>query len=209
MTQLAIIEKNDNTRKTLTDFFSSEKGVEVSLYCSSFTYFKEQWVDKQLDFVLCDMCIQDKPGIDAVYHIKDISRQTEVMMLTDPEDEDEIFQSLRAGASGYIFKSASLGEIKAGMHDILNGGAVMSPKIAGKTLDFFDRKSRVRKEQTTELIAEEIEILAFLKQDYSNEEIAVKTYLSVDMVKFHIKNIYLKLQIGSRAELIARYRTQV
>ena len=206
MIQLAIIEDSLSVRQVLTDFFGTEPGFQVVFSCNSFEHFHKQWKDEHLDFVLCDIGLPGKSGIDATWHIRDKSRSTHVMMLTVFEEKEKIFQSLCAGASGYMLKSTSLEEIKAGIKDIMEGGAAMSPKIAMQVISFFNRKGKVKSGVVTKLTAREIEILSYLEQGWSNKEIAAKIFLSLDTVKFHIKNIYLKLQVSSRAELIVKYR---
>jgi DNA-binding NarL/FixJ family response regulator len=206
LTSIAIIEDSVSVRKVLTDFFSTEADYRVILSCGSFEDFQRQWHDERLDVVLCDIGLPGKSGIEAAWHIKDKSPYTHIMMLTVFEEKEKIFQSLCAGASGYMLKSTPLMEIKAGIKDILEGGAAMSPKIAMQVISFFNRSKKSPAGAETKLTAREIEILSFLEQGLSNKDIADRIFLSVDTVKYHIKNIYLKLQVGSRAELIARYR---
>lgn len=208
MTQLAIIEDSKNVRNVLTDFFSTEPGFVLVFSCDSFEDFQKQWKDEQIDLVLCDIGLPGKSGIEATWYIKEKSPRTHIMMLTVFEEKEKIFQSLCAGASGYMLKSTSLEDIKSGMKDILEGGAAMSPKIAKQVIGFFGRQGKTPKGNDAKLTPREIEILSFLELGMSNKDIADKIFLSVDTVKFHIKNIYLKLQVGSRSELIARYRNQ-
>lgn len=206
VTRLAIIEDSVSVRKVLTDFFSTEPGFQVVFSCGSFEDFQKQWKDEQIDFVLCDIGLPGKSGIEAAWYIKDRSPRTHVMMLTVFEEKEKIFQSLCAGASGYMLKSAPLAEIKNGIKDILEGGAAMSPKIAMQVIGFFNKREKTSSGVSTKLTSREIEILSFLEQGLSNKEIAKKIFVSVETVKYHLKNIYLKLHVSSRAELIARYR---
>ena len=208
MIQLGIIEDNISIRGVLTDFFTAEPGFNVVLSCNSFENFHEDWqrAQHQLDFVICDIGLPGKSGIDAVWYIKNKSEATHVLMLTVFEEKEKIFQSLCAGASGYMLKSTPLQEIKAGIHDILNGGAAMSPKIALQVISYFNKRKQVKSLDTEQLTAREIEILSFLEQGHSNKLIAQQMHLSIDTIKFHIKNIYLKLQVSNRAELIAKYK---
>ena len=208
MIQLAIIEDNISIRGVLTDFFAAEPGFEVVLSCGSFEKFYDQWqqLDKRIDIIICDIGLPGKSGIEAVWYIKNKSEKTHVLMLTIFEEREKIFQSLCAGASGYMLKSTPLKEIKAGIGDILNGGAAMSPKIAMQVISYFNKRRQGGTVEAEKLTAREIEILSFLEQGMANKAIADQIHLSVDTVKFHIKNIYLKLQVTSRAELIAKYK---
>lgn len=208
MIQLAIIEDNISIRRVLTDFFTAEPGFEVVISCGSFEKFHDDWqeLDKHIDVIICDIGLPGKSGIDAVWYIKNKSDKTHVLMLTVFEEREKIFQSLCAGASGYMLKSTPLKEIKAGISDILNGGAAMSPKIAMQVISYFNKRKQVGIVEAEKLTAREIEILSYLEQGLSNKAIADQMHLSVDTVKFHIKNIYLKLQVSSRGELIAKYK---
>ena len=206
MTRLAIIEDNISIRGVLTDFFNAEPSFEVVLSAGSFEKFLENWQDQHIDLVICDIGLPGKSGIDAVWYIKNRSEKTHVMMLTVFEEKEKIFQSLCAGASGYMLKSTPLSELKIGITDILNGGAAMSPRIAMQVINYFNKNRQAKNEEAERLTAREIEILSFLEQGLSNKAIAEGMHLSIDTVKFHIKNIYLKLQVSSRAELIAKYK---
>ena len=208
MTTIAIIEDNLNVRNVLTDYFGTEPGFEVIFSCGSYEDFQKNWKDELIELVLCDIGLPGKSGIEATWHIKDRSPRTHVMILTVFEEKEKIFQSLCAGASGYLLKSTPLAEIKAGITDILEGGAAMSPKIALQVVRFFNRGGKTTSGVETKLTPREIEILSFLEQGLSNKEIAEKGFVSVETVKYHIKNIYLKLHVSSRAELITRYRNQ-
>ncbi|GAA4306058.1 response regulator transcription factor [Compostibacter hankyongensis] len=211
MRNMAVIEDNTGIRKTLSDFFGAEPGFSILFSCNSFEEFRDRWSDERLDIVLCDIGLPGKSGIEAAWYIKDRSPHTQVMMLTVFEEKEKIFQSLCAGASGYLLKSAPLADIRSGIIDILDGGAAMSPKIAKQVIGFFSRSPRMtgNAEAASKLTSREIEILSFLEAGCPNREIAEKMFVSVDTVKYHIKNIYLKLHVGSRAELIARYRNHL
>jgi len=207
MTRISIIEDGKDTRVALLAFFSKIEDFEVITSCSSFEEFKEikNWPSSHI--VLCDIGLPGRSGIDAAWYIKEKSPSTHVMMLTVFEDKDKIFQSLRAGASGYMLKSELLQDIHSGILDILRGGAAMSPSIAMKVISFFSTNVSSAGTQSNErLTAREIELLALLEKGFTNAEIAANMYLSVDTVKFHIKNIYVKLQVSSRYELLTKYR---
>src|SRR3546814_6562483 len=102
LTAIAIIEDNISVCNVLTDYFSTEPGFEVVLSCGSFEDFHKNWKEERLDLVLCDIGLPGKSGIEATWHIKDRSPDTHVMMLTVFEEKEKIFQSLCAGASGYL-----------------------------------------------------------------------------------------------------------
>ncbi len=205
MNRLAIIEDTADIRQVLNDFFSVQPDFELVLSAASFEEFVERWPSRQhLDLVLCDIGLPGRSGIEAVWHIKEYSPHTLVMMYTVFEDPEKIFQSLCAGATGYMLKSSPLSELRAGLRDMLAGGAAISPKIALEVIRFFN--SPQQKRPDAKLTVREIEILSLLQNGRSNKEIGEKLSISVETVKYHIKNIYDKLQISSRSELLLRFR---
>jgi DNA-binding NarL/FixJ family response regulator len=103
-----------------------------------------------------------------------------------------------------MLKSTPLSELRAGLREMLAGGAAISPKIAMEVIRFFNRPQQ--KQPDAKLTVREIEILSLLQIGLSNKDIGDKLYISVETVKYHIKNIYIKLQISSRSELLLRFR---
>jgi len=205
MNRLAIIEDTAGIRQVLSDFFTAQPDFELVLSAASFEEFVDRWNPAQrLDLLLCDIGLPGRSGIEAVWHIKESSPQTQVMMFTVFEDQAKIFQSLCAGATGYMLKSSQLSELRAGLREMLAGGAAISPKIAMEVIRFFNRPQQ--KQPDAKLTVREIEILSLLQSGLSNKEIGDKLYISVETVKYHIKNIYIKLQISSRSELLLRFR---
>ncbi|SEJ49700.1 two component transcriptional regulator, LuxR family [Dyadobacter sp. SG02] len=205
MNRLAIIEDTAGIRQVLADFFAVQPDFELVLSAASFEEFVDRWNPAQrLDLLLCDIGLPGRSGIEAVWHIKESSPQTQVMMFTVFEDQDKIFQSLCAGATGYMLKSSQLSELRAGLREMLAGGAAISPKIAMEVIRFFNRPQQ--KQPDAKLTVREIEILSLLQSGSSNKDIGDKLFISVETVKYHIKNIYIKLQISSRSELLLRFR---
>ncbi|SDG90110.1 two component transcriptional regulator, LuxR family [Dyadobacter soli] len=205
MNRLAIIEDTAGIRQVLSDFFAVQPDFELILSAASFEEFVDRWNPSQrLDLLLCDIGLPGRSGIEAVWHIKESSPQTQVMMFTVFEDQDKIFQSLCAGATGYMLKSSQLSELRAGLREMLAGGAAISPKIAMEVIRFFNRPQQ--KQPDAKLTVREIEILSLLQSGFSNKDIGDKLFISVETVKYHIKNIYIKLQISSRSELLLRFR---
>jgi DNA-binding NarL/FixJ family response regulator len=205
MNRLAIIEDTAGIRQVLIDFFAVQPDFELTLSAASFEEFVDRWNPLQrLDLLLCDIGLPGRSGIEAVWHVKESSPQTLVMMYTVFEDQEKIFQSLCAGATGYMLKSTPLSELRAGLREMLAGGAAISPKIAMEVIRFFNRPQQ--KQPDAKLTVREIEILSLLQIGLSNKDIGDKLYISVETVKYHIKNIYIKLQISSRSELLLRFR---
>ena len=201
---MAIIEDNVKIRTVLADYFSEQPGYRLEIIACSSEDFTDRWKNQVLNVVLCDIGLPGKSGIETAWIIKQRSPQTQVVMLTVFEDKEKVFGSLCSGASGYLMKDTPLPQIRSGLDEIMRGGSVMSPQIARQVFSFFSAPAKVKSLQKT-LSAKEIEIIALVQEGLSNKEIANRIFLTVDAIKYHIKNIYLKLQITSREELIRIY----
>lgn len=140
-------------------------------------------------------------GIDAIKFLKDVLPKTEILMLTVHKDfNDYIFQSLSAGASGYLTKDISPEELRGGIRQTYYGGASMSPEIAKKVVQAFQRP---RNEMST-LTEQEKRILTLASEDKVDKEIAVILSISHETVRFHFKNIYDKLHVHSKHGAVSK-----
>jgi DNA-binding NarL/FixJ family response regulator len=162
------------------------------------------------DIVLMDIDLPGISGVEAVEILQKTAPQIEIMMLTIFEDNDSVFQSLRAGATGYILKTSPPEEIYEYIMDLSRGGSPMSDGIARKVLRFFQKSPRERPfsvlipdEEYTLTLREE-EIIQFLVKGYRYKEIAESIFLSTETVRKHIHNIYRKLQVHTRAEAMIK-----
>jgi len=139
--------------------------------------------------------------VELVWRVKQIDPDIHVVMFTVFDEEDYIFQSLKAGASGYLLKNTALKDIKEGLLEVDNGGASMSPQIAKKLIGFFNKSIPVKKDISAILSDKELLIIRYAQQGYNNRQIAEEMFIALDTVKYHIKNIYRKLEVNSRKEL--------
>ncbi len=157
--------------------------------------------------VLMDIDMPGINGIEAVRIIKENFPTIFIIMQTVFEDDDKIFSAIQAGANGYILKKIQPLKILEAISEVCNGGAPMTPIIAGKTLQLFrsglkplpDKKQAHLNERQTE-------ILENIVNGMSYKLIAEKLFISVDTVRYHVKNIYEILQVHSRFELISKQR---
>lgn len=155
------------------------------------------------DVVIMDIDMPERDGISAVPAIKEIYPDTAVIMYTQYEDDDKLFRSIRAGADGYILKKTPAQMLFKGIKEVMEGGAPMSPTIAGKVMAEF-RKSAKSPDKVYQLTPKESEILKFLIKGYSVKWIASELTLSYETAKTHLRNIYRKLQVNCGKEAIAK-----
>jgi DNA-binding NarL/FixJ family response regulator len=153
------------------------------------------------DIVLTDINLPQKSGIECMREIKEVCPEVQFIMFTIYEDSDQVFEALKAGASGYILKNTPPEKIVESLLELQEGGSPMSPKIARKVLNSFNVEPK--KNQFNDLLTKkEIEILEQLSKGYLYKEIADKEHISISTVKTHLNHIYQKLQVQNRTEAI-------
>lgn len=200
---IAIIEDDPVVRMGLEKYFSRQPEFARVIAAESVEQFFSAQPDfSKLNIVLTDIGLPGKSGIEGIRLIKEKNPKTDVIMITVFKDSDKIFSSLCAGATGYVLKGASFEEIKESVFTIISGGSYMSPGIARKIVEYF---KPVKKSATAVLSPREEQIVKCLVEGLSYKLIAARLTLSIDTVRFHIKNIYTKLEVNSKSEVIAKY----
>jgi DNA-binding NarL/FixJ family response regulator len=157
------------------------------------------------DVVLMDIGLPGMSGIEGIRHLKNLHPDILVIMCTVFEDDDNIFSALCAGAVGYVVKKTSPDDVRIAIHDAVAGGSPMSPSIARKVIQSFHLAPGHRSTRAPHPLTErEQEVLSRLVQGKSYFAIAAELFLSVDGVRYHLRHIYEKLQVSTRAEAVAR-----
>jgi DNA-binding NarL/FixJ family response regulator len=158
------------------------------------------------EVALVDIQLPGLDGIECVRRLKGTLGSTQFMMLTVYEDADRIFKALEAGAAGYLLKRTTQEELVESIMELRNGGSPMTSAIARKVVQSFQRPAPVGvSADMAQLSPREREILGLLAQGYLYKEIAAGLGISVPTVNAHIRNMYEKLQVHSRAQAVARY----
>ena len=150
------------------------------------------------EIVLMDIELPGMNGIQGTKIIKDKSPHTDIIMVTVYEDSELVFEALKAGASGYITKSANYMELLSALEEIVKGGAPMSSRIARMVIDNFHVNPN------SPLTKRETEILQLISEGKTYTQISEELFISKETAKTHIKNIYSKLQVNSKSEAIAK-----
>jgi DNA-binding NarL/FixJ family response regulator len=159
---------------------------------------------RKADVVLMDLQLPGMSGIQCIEKLQGVNTESQIMMLTVYEDDDKIFKSLAAGATGYVLKKTPPAELLEAIRDLHNGGSPMSDRIARKVVQAFQRFGRSSKEMEN-LSEREIEVLSYVAQGYPDKEIAQLLSLSNGTVRTHLRNTYRKLHVRSRTEAMAKY----
>ena len=158
-----------------------------------------------IDLILMDLQMPEMDGIATTTAVKTKYPQIKVLILTTFDDDENLFNAILAGASGYLLKEDNGTEIFQAIMDTLSGGAAMSPVIALKTLQLI--RQPIFKEQKTEdfgLTERETELLTQLKNGLTYEEVASNLHISYHTVRKHIENIYRKLQVSNKMEAVKK-----
>jgi DNA-binding NarL/FixJ family response regulator len=158
------------------------------------------------EVVLMDIFLPRMSGIECTARLKLLLPKTQILILTAVDDDELVFMALEAGADGYLLKRTKPEDLRAAMLDVLGGGAPMTSEIARRVVESFRRASRLPR-QTIHLSAREEEVLILLSKGYSNKEIAEQLSISAETVGSHLKHIYEKMHVRSRAEAVAHYMT--
>lgn len=151
--------------------------------------------------VLMDINLPGMCGIKAVARLKERCPETQFVMLTIYDDDENVFRALQAGATGYLLKKAKPKDIVNAIRDVYNGGSPMSSQIARRVVQSFQISPKAMNEYNT-LSGREKEVLQFLAKGYRYKEIAGRLFICIDTVRTHIRNIYKKLQVGSRTDAL-------
>jgi len=154
------------------------------------------------DVVLLDIGLPGMSGLEGIGRLLEKSPETKVVILTVFEDEDKIFNAICAGANGYLLKTARLEEIVASLRDVVNEGAAIDSRIAGRILGFF--KTAKVKVKDYRLTPRETEILQKLVEGLIKKEIADQLDVSFHTVDMHLRNIYRKLQVNTATAAVAK-----
>jgi DNA-binding NarL/FixJ family response regulator len=159
-----------------------------------------QWIPKlKPDVVITDINLPGKNGIECVYELKNLDSEMQFIMFTIYEDNDQVFEALKAGATGYILKNTAPEKIVEAIVELNEGGSPMSPKIARKVLQSFSKAEN----PALQLISKrEREVLDLLSKGYLYKEIADKLNITLSTVKRHLNHIYEKLQVQNKTEAV-------
>ena len=203
--KVSIVEDNEQLRTTLAKMISRSDGFECLGHHPSAEAGLAAIPNEKPDVVLIDINLPGINGVECVRKLKQILPNTQVVMLTAYEDTENIFNSLAAGAAGYLLKRSKSQEILDAVRDVLNGGSPMSTHIARKVVQSFQaRPAAAPAEPEADLSPREQEVLNLLSQGFMYKEISDKLGISFETVRTYIRRIYEKLHVRTRTEAVAK-----
>jgi DNA-binding NarL/FixJ family response regulator len=201
---VSIVEDNRGTRESLKELLGRAQGLRcVGAYSSGEEALKKIPEEKP-DVVLMDINLPGMRGIECVAQLKARAPKTQVLMLTTYDQSDLIFESLRAGAHGYLLKNSDPADLVQAVEQVHAGGAPMSMYIARKVVNHFQQIRKPSSEMET-LTKREYEILGLLAKGYLYKEIADQLGISISTVRAHLHTVYEKLHVQSRTEAVVKF----
>jgi len=201
---VSIVEDDSKTRESLVALLGKAEGLRcLGAHPTGETALKTVPAEYP-DVLLVDINLPGMSGIECVAKLKSEMPALRVLMLTTYEDSHLIFNSLRAGASGYVLKNRPAAELIQAIEQVYEGGAPMSMRIAGKVVAFF-RQLPGPISDVEQLSERESEVLALLAKGYLYKEIGATLGISLNTVRTYMKRIYEKLHVQSRTEAVAKY----
>ncbi len=203
MINLGIVEDETSVRENLTLFLNAQPEMSVVKSAGSVEDFLEdpQQRDQEMNMVLLDINLPGMSGLEGIRHIRSLFPKVDVLILSAYDDSDRIFKALCAGAVSYISKRSDLFKIKEAITSVHHGGAYMSPSIARKVISHFAPRES---DSDYKLTGRQEQIVQGLVDGLSYKMIADKYLISVETVRDHIKKIYKKLEVNSRAEVVRK-----
>lgn len=197
---VALVEDNRDIRQGLRLIIDGTKGfLCLGAYPDAETGLIEI-LESKPDVVLMDIVLPGMSGIECVKNIKEKAPNIDIIMLTVRSDDDSVFQSLQAGACGYLTKNTPPSRLLEAIKEVQNGGAPMSSNVARMVVGSFN----AFRNPSHNLTSREREVLDQLCKGKSYKMIADTLSVSQDTVRYHIKNIYKKLQVNSKSEAVIK-----
>jgi DNA-binding NarL/FixJ family response regulator len=201
--RVLLYDDNEALRASMQELISEQQEFELLAAMPNAETVVTDIREFKPDVVLMDIDMPIVNGVEAVKNIRRVNVQLPVIMLTIFDDNENIFNAVCAGATGYILKRYATEEICDAIRNVMTGGAPMTGSVARKVLQMVPLAKTAEQEKSN-LSDRETQILQFLVNGYSYKMIAAELKVSLDTVRFHIKKIYDKLHVHSATEAVSK-----
>jgi DNA-binding NarL/FixJ family response regulator len=201
--KIAIIEDQREVRDGLAMLINGTTGFHCTGSFRSMEEALRQIGNALPDVILTDIGLPGMSGIEGIRILKARYPEVPIVTLTVYDDEEEIFNALCAGASGYLLKDTQPARLLESLKEVIGGGAPMSPEVARRVISLF-REVRPPERASHNLTPAEIELLKLLVEGHNYKTAAAELHISTNTVSFHLRNIYEKLQVHSKTEAVAK-----
>ena len=202
--RVAIVEDDEWLRSSLVTQINGAAGFECLGSFRSAELALKHIPTLKPDVVLMDINLPGMDGVQCVRQLKEICPKVQFLMLTVYEESERIFNSLQAGARGYLLKRTAMEELLEAIQQVMDGGTPLTDHIARKIVHYFNQLG-VRASTLESLSPRETKVLEMLAQGSSYKEAADSLTLSIHTIRMNVRHIYHKLHVHSRAEAVAKY----
>jgi DNA-binding NarL/FixJ family response regulator len=202
--RVLVVDDQELFRRGLTMLLSVESDIQIVGEAGDGATAAALAASTSPDIVLMDVRMPKLSGIEAITAVRNAAPDARIVMLTVSDEEADLYEAIKGGASGYLLKDASTDEVAQAVRVVADGQSLISPSMAMKLLDEFKQMSRTDRSQpaTPRLTERELEVLRLVAQGLNNREIAKQLFISENTVKNHVRNILEKLQLHSRMEAV-------
>ncbi len=202
--RVLVVDDQELFRRGLTMLLAVEPGLEVVGEAGDGIEGVALAETAAPDVILLDVRMPKQSGIEACLAIKEAVPSTKIIILTVSDEEADLYEAVKSGASGYLLKDSSIEEVAQAIRVVADGQSLISPSMAIKLIDEFKQMSRPERDTgpALRLTERELDVLRLVAQGLSNKEIAARLFISENTVKNHVRNMLEKLQLHSRMEAV-------
>ncbi|WP_234412317.1 response regulator [Nocardioides sediminis] len=202
--RVLVVDDQELFRRGLTMLLAQDTDIQVVGEADDGIVGTELATTLAPDVVLLDVRMPRRTGVEACRAIKEAVPSAKIIMLTVSDEEGDLYETVKNGASGYLLKDSSIEEVAQAIRVVNEGQSLISPSMAVKLIDEFKQMSKPDKEQSTalKLTERELEVLRLVARGLNNREVAKELFISENTVKNHVRNILEKLQLHSRMEAV-------
>ncbi len=202
--RVLVVDDQELFRRGLIMLLGSDSDIEVVGEAADGITATELAVKTAPDVILLDVRMPRRTGVEACRAIKEAVPSAKIIMLTVSDEEADLYESVKNGASGYLLKDSSIEEVAQAVRVVNEGQSLISPSMAVKLIDEFKQMSKPEREQgpALRLTDRELEVLRLVAKGLNNREVAKELFISENTVKNHVRNILEKLQLHSRMEAV-------
>ena len=205
--RVLIVDNHAVTRAGLRRFLESQPDLLVVGEAIDGVQAVSETAELGPQVVIMDAQLPNNQSLEALRQIKLLNPETHVLLLSTLDREEYLYETLRAGAGGYVLKDIAPDELAQAVRTVARGEVLVQPQIAGRLISRFGKQGRAGS-MLESLTARELEVLRLLARGLRNKEIAARLYVSERTVNFHLANIYQKLNVSGRTEALSKAHEQ-